>query len=302
MKILITTATFGKYDPAPLNMLREKGYEIKLNPYKRKLTKEETIAFYQDNVYAAIAGLETIDEEVINKAAKLKVISRCGTGLDNIDLEAAGRRRIKVYSTPDAPSQAVAELAVCLMLAVLRRVPLADREIRQGIWDKRMGFLLKGRQVGIIGMGRIGRKVAEILRAFGALVFYADPRVTTGEYKKVELDELLKEADILSLHAASSEENIGLIGGKEIMKMKKGSFLINCSRGKIVDEAALYSALKDGALAGAGVDVYEEEPYQGPLRELDNVVLTPHIGSYAKETRIDMEMRSVENLLRGINA
>ncbi|MEW6407127.1 MAG: phosphoglycerate dehydrogenase [Patescibacteria group bacterium] len=300
MKILITVSSFGKYDQTPLNIIKKRGYEIKLNPYGRKLTKEETISLYQDDVCGVIAGLEIIDKEVINNASKLKVISRCGTGIDNIDIKEAKRKRIKIYNTPDSPSDAVAELTTCLILALLRQVTLTDREIRRHEWNKRIGSLLKGKKIGIIGMGKIGRKVAKIIEVFDTDIFYYDPNVNIHKYKKVSLNKLLEAADIVSLHAAYLKKNKHLIGKREIEKMKKDSFLINCSRGEIVDECALYSALKRGALKGAGLDVYADEPYHGPFAELDNVILTPHIGSYTKETRIQMEIESAKNLLKGM--
>lgn len=301
-KIVITTTSFGIYDEQPLHYLKEQGFEVVLNPYKRKLTNEEVVELCEDAV-GIIAGTETIAGEVMQKLKKVKVISRCGAGLDNVDLKAAQKLGISVYSTPDAPTQAVAELTVGLIMALLRKISLMDRETRGGLWEKRMGSLLLGKHVGIIGFGRIGRKTAELLRAMGANVSYTDPVVKekqTGSFKKVEFKELLKNSDIVSLHLSYSKENYKLIGKNEFFSMKQGAFLINCSRGGIVDEEALYFALKGGKLAGAALDVFEQEPYNGPLKELDNVILMPHIGSYAKEARIEMEKQAVRNLLEGL--
>ena len=306
-KIIITTTSFGEYDKGTLNILDEAGFETILNPYKRKLEKDEIVALCKDAV-GIIAGTETLDADVLERLTQasarspqssLKVISRCGTGLDNVDLEAARKLDIKVFNTPDTPTLAVAELTVGLILGLLRKTSLTDREIRNGLWKKRIGNLLYGKRIGIIGFGRIGKKVAELLKPFGCVIFYNDPFIA-GEYfgvKCLHFDDLLKRADIVSIHASTKSE---LLGEKEIRLMKNGAWLINVSRGKIVNEDALYRALKENRLAGAALDVFKQEPYMGLLRELDNVILTPHIGSYARETRIKMEMEAVENLLKGL--
>lgn len=302
LKIAITTSSFGESDIRPLQLLRDSGFEVILNPYGRKLDQKEFIELTRDAI-SIIAGTETLDSKILAELPALKVISRCGVGMDNVDLKATERLGIKVYNTPDAPVIAVAELTIGLILTLLRKITLMDREIRSGLWKKRMGSLLSGKQVGIIGFGRIGRKIAELLMTMEAGVFFADPNVTEREadiFPRMEFKELLKSSDITSLHLSNSKENYRLLGQKEFSLMKKGAFLINCSRGGMVDEDALYLALKDGKLAGAAIDVFEHEPYIGPLKELDNVILTPHIGSYAKEVRVEMEMQAVKNLLEGL--
>lgn len=297
-KIIIATTSFGQYDENPLNTLGKAGFEIILNPYKRKLEKNEIIELCKDAV-GIIAGTETLDASTIRKLTHLKVISRCGTGLDNVDLEATKKLNIKVFNTPDTPTLAVAELTVGLILALLRKTSLMDREVRNGLWKKRMGNLLCGKRIGIIGFGRIGKKVAELLKPFNCVIFYNDPFVSGGHFsvEHLHFDNLLKEVDIVSIHASTKSE---LLGEKEIRFMKSGAWLVNVSRGEIVNEDALYRALKENHLAGAALDVFGKEPYTGSLRKLDNVILTPHIGSYAKETRIKMEMEAVENLIKGL--
>jgi len=300
--ILISTSSFAKFDTRPLELLKKSGLEFILNPYGRKLSPVELVKLAAQ-AEGLIAGTESLDVAVLKKLTHLKVISRCGAGIDNVDLKSAEELGIKVYNTPDAPTVAVAELTIALMLALLRRIPIMDQEIRDGVWKKRMGNLLSGKQVGIIGFGRIGRKVAEMLSALGADPAYYDPAVAgkkLGDFKYLEFRDLLKKTDIISLHLSYSKENHKLFDQEEFSLMKQGAFLINCSRGGIVDENALYSALKEGKLAGAAIDVFEQEPYNGPLKELDNVILTPHIGSYAKEARVKMEIEAVENLLTGL--
>lgn len=298
MKVAITTTSFGKYDRKPLDTLEENGFKTVLNPYGRKLKKEESIKLCE-NVIGIIAGTEVLDAEILEKLPDLKVISRCGTGLDNIDLDAAKKLRIKVFNTPNAPTLAVAEMTVGLILNLLRKINQMDASIRDGRWEKQMGNLLSGKKIGVVGFGRIGRKVAGMLSFFGCEIMFADPFVEDGTlgFKKLPLEELLSVADIVTLHVPSGDR---LIGAREIGLMKKSAWLVNVSRGGVVDEEALYHALKEGHISGAALDVFEQEPYTGLLRELNNVILTPHIGSYAKESRIEMEMQAVENLLRGL--
>jgi len=301
-KIAITTTGFGVYSKFPLDLLKRNGYRVVLNPYGRKLMPNEFVDIAKDAI-GVIAGTEIITKKELKKTAKLKVISRCGAGLDNVDVKSAKNLGIKVFNTPDAPTIAVAELTVGLIIALLRKIPLSDREIRSKTWKKRMGNLICGKQVGIVGFGRIGKSVARILKAMGARVYFTDPNITkrtASSFPKIGFNELLRESDIISLHLSYSKSSRNLLGRKEFSRMKTGVFLINCSRGGIVDEKALYKALKNGKLGGAAMDVFEDEPYYGPLKGLHNVVLTPHIGSYAVESRIQMEKEATLNLIKGL--
>lgn len=302
-KITITTSSFAKYDKKPLELLNQSGFEIMLNPYARKLKNHEVIKLCKDSL-GIIAGTETLNAETLKKLAHLEVISRCGAGFDNVDADAAKKLGIKVFCTPFAPTLAVAELTVGLILGLLRKIPLMDRQMHTNLWNKEIGNLLYSKQVGIVGFGRIGRKVAGLLKALGANVFYSDPFVKkeTSAFTRVEFKELLSKADIICLHLSYTKENHNLISKDEFALIKRGAFLVNCSRGGIVEEEALYAALKENKIAGAAIDVFEQEPYNGRLKELDNVILTPHIGSYAKEARIQMEIEAVENLLKGLKS
>ena len=297
-KIAITTTTFGEYDKGPLNLLSKNGFQVIPNPYERKLKKDEVIELCKDAV-GIIAGTETLDADIMETLVNLKVVSRCGTGVDNVALVDADRIGIKVYNTPDAPTLAVAELTVGFMINILRKVSQMDKELKMGQWQKRMGNLLREKRVGIKGFGRIGKKVAELLRPFGCEIAYADPFVEDGlmGLQRMSLKNMLCWADIMTIHVGVHEK---LMGEKEFQCMKKGALLINTSRGGVVDESVLYEYLKNGNLSGAALDVFEEEPYSGVLKELDNVILTPHIGSYAMEARVEMEKQAVENLLKGL--
>ncbi|MBU0753936.1 MAG: phosphoglycerate dehydrogenase, partial [Planctomycetes bacterium] len=247
------------------------------------------------------AGTEALTAEIMDALPDLKVISRCGTGMDNVDLKAAAKRDIVVRNTPDGPTLAVAELTLAYALNLLRKVTQMDRELRSGVWKKRMGNTLRGKKLGLIGFGRIGKAVASVFAPLGVDVGFNDPVVGSDIYKKMTVNDLLPWADILSLHCSKSGGECSLFTIEQLRTMKPGSWFINASRGGLVEESALYDLLKSGHLTGAAIDVFEREPYEGPLRELDNVILTPHIGSYAKESRIQMEIDTIKNLIAGLN-
>jgi len=301
MKVLISTSSFGEYDKSPVRLLESHGFEVVFNLYKRKLRLEEVAELAKD-CDGIIAGTEPLTEEVFKKLHHLKAISRCGAGLDNVDVEAARKHGIAVKSTPDAPTQAVAELTVALILNVLRRINFMDRQVRSGAWSKEMGQLLSGKTVGIIGLGRIGKRVAELLRPFGVKILASEPKldkkwVEKNKVRLTFLEELLRESDVVTLHIPYAEQNRNLINAERLKIMKRGAILVNTSRGGLVDEDALYRALKSEHLGGAALDVMEVEPYRGPLKELNNVILTPHIGSYALEARVQMEIEAAKNLI-----
>jgi D-3-phosphoglycerate dehydrogenase len=303
--VLVSTSSFARYDISPIKTLESRGYDVVLNPYGRTLKSDELISLASECV-GIVAGTEKYGKEVIEKLPKLKVISRCGTGLDSIDSNAANSHSISIRNTPEAPTQAVAELTVGLILDISRKISLMDRNIRNGKWNKKMGQLLSGKTIGIVGLGRIGLRVAEILNSFNVLIIGYDLSPKMSFLKKTEIqlvtmEKLLKKSDIITIHIPYSAEAYHFIDVERLKSMKKGAILINTSRGGIVDEEALYAYLKNGHLSGAAIDTFEKEPYGGPLKELNNIVLTPHIGSYAKEARIEMEMQAVENLIEALN-
>lgn len=299
-KISITTSSFAEFENTPMQLLEAEGIQVAKNSLHRKLNEEELIGLAQGCV-GIIAGTETYTREVLQRFLGLKVISRCGTGLDNIDMVAADALGIMVYNTPDAPTEAVAELTIGLILALFRNIPLMDSELRQGIWKKRMGLLLAGKKIGIIGFGRIGQRVAELLKAFRAEIAYYDivPKCISG-YSQKKLADLLSWSDIVTIHCAASPGGEPILNRAELLKMKKGGWLINAARPEIIDENSLLKVLEEGHLAGAALDVFSEEPYKGELLKSHKVVLTPHIGSYAREARVNMEINSVENLIKGL--
>lgn len=299
-KILISTSSFDKNNQLLRDFINN-GNEVVFNPYARKLETNELIELAND-ASGIVAGTETISKEALEKLPKLKVISRCGVGLDNVDLKSCNSLQIKVYNTPEGPTIAVAELTIGLMLDLLRDISLMDRNIRIGHWKKNMGNLLQGKKIGIVGFGRIGRKVSELLASFSVHCAYFDINDTIEasipSFKG--LSDLLAWADIISIHCSLNRSKEKIIGEKELDIMRAGSWLINVSRGEAVDEEALFKALSLKHLAGVAIDTFEQEPYKGKLASLENVILTPHIGSYAKEARCDMENEAIKNLIEGL--
>ena len=298
--ILCTTTSFGSSSPEALERIKSKGFTPVLNPFKRKLTAGELGTLINDHKpVGLLAGTEPVPKEVLHgAAAHLRVISRVGVGWDNVDRDSAAGLGIKVFRTEGVLNDAVAELTLGLMLAVLRQIGFHDRLMRSGKWEKRTGSLLKGKNVGIIGFGSIGRQVGKLCHAFGARIMFTDPvSKSAGWAKGTAKDDLVASAHIISIHA---DGNSALIGPEEIEKCRPGAVLINTARGGMIDEAALAEGLASGKIGGAGLDVFDDEPYAGELTESDLVVLTPHIGSYAREARVAMEKMAVDNLFSGL--
>jgi D-3-phosphoglycerate dehydrogenase len=301
-KVFISTSSFAATNPHPLDLLKKKGWQIGLNPYGRKLEPRELLTLAQD-ADGLIAGTEKIEQETINCFRKLRVISRCGAGLDNVDVKAATRKGIAVLSTPEVPVQAVAELTLAMILGMLRRVTEADSQMRGGRWKPLMGQLLTGKIVGIVGLGRIGRRLAQLLKPFHVKIIAFDhrPHMSFAARHHIEwhdLESLLRQSDIVSLHLSLDATTRGLIGPQELQKMKKTAYLVNTSRGELIDDRALAEALQSGDLQGAALDVFAHEPYGGPLLKCVNAILTCHMGSYAKETRLAMETQAARNLIK----
>lgn len=298
IKVLLGPSSFADLDRTPLERLGESGCEVIPNPFKRKLTKDELLELLSNGVTGLIAGLEPLDCEVLNKS-QLRIISRCGSGMSNVDIETAKKLGIKVFSTPFGPTNAVAELTMASLLSLLRELPQVDRSMHIKKWEKRIGVELRGKNVAIIGFGRIGQRVGNLLLAFGSNVLAIDPAYndTHKEIRKMELHEALKISDVVTLH---SSDNTVLLGEKEFELMKDNVYILNAARGALIDENALIKYLDIGKVSAAWLDTFSQEPYSGALCDYPQVILTPHIGSYTRECRQVMEMESVENLLRGL--
>lgn len=302
-KVLITTVPFGDKNRQPLDQLQAAGIEYLINPIGRKL-KEDELAEMISDFDVLIAGTEPITEKVMNRAPRLKLISRVGIGLDSVDLLAAERRGIQVSYTPDAPAPAVAELTIGLMLSLLRSVHVANAQMHRGEWHRYFGRRMSEVTIGIIGTGRIGGRVLQHLTAFGSprvLVndLASDHMVAPGpKLEWVDKEVIYREADMISLHVPLTVHTKNMIRSEQIATMKSDALLINTSRGGIINEADLAEALRNGRIGGAAIDVFDHEPYSGELTSLDRCLLTSHMGSMSVDCRTRMEIEATEEAVR----
>ncbi len=300
-KVLVALSTFARYGDKPLKLLEESGLSHFINPLKRRLVPAEIIEMGRECA-GVIAGVEPYDNNVLDNMPNLRCISRCGVGIDNISLEKAKDRGIAIFNTPDVVVQPVAELAVGMMFDLVKRLSWYTALLKSGQWQKKAGNLLVDKKVGILGLGRIGKRTAEIMAKLGAEVYGTDIMPDMGWAKRtgvkiVSCDELLRIADIFSIHLSFSEDNPFRLDEKKISQMKKDALVINVARGKFIDEDALYHALAKGHLGGAALDVFSVEPYAGELCQLENVVVTPHVATLTKESRLQMETEAAANLI-----
>lgn len=304
MKILASPSSIGQISLKPFELLEANGYEVVKNPFGRKLTEDETITLGKDCV-GIVAGVETLDSIVIDSLPNLKCISRVGVGMDSVDISYAENKGIKVLNTPNGPTRAVAELTLGLTLSLLRKIPNAHYDLKNRIWKKQTGNLLFEKKVGVLGLGRIGRMVAEMFRSLGNPVIGYDlyPDMDWAEKNNVEilsLEQLLNQCDIITIHIPGNSDGSPVLNQEELSYLKDGAFLVNVSRGGVINEDTLYEMLTNEKLSAAALDVFSNEPYSGKFCDLDNVILTPHIGSYAKEGKLKMEVDAVMNLINAL--
>ena len=300
-KIFVALSTFGEYGKEPIDLLKNSEFDYKINTLNRRLVKKEIIEMAQESI-GIIAGVEPYDKEVFEGIPNLKCISRAGVGIDNIDLKYANKYKITICNTPDVVIRPVAELALAMIFDILRKTTFHTILLKKQIWKKSAGNLLLNRNVGIIGTGKIGKLVGELLVKLGANVIANDIVQDNkwAEKNKVQycsFQELLSKSEIISIHANPSKKTLPLIGGNEIKLMKRGVILINTSRGDCIDENSLIDGLNNGKVGALGADVFSEEPYNGELINFENVVLTPHLATLTKESRLEMEVQATKNLL-----
>jgi D-3-phosphoglycerate dehydrogenase len=284
-RVLVTSTSYGKNDPRLKTELERLVGEVTYNPTGKPLSSEE-VARLLPGVDGYIAGLDVIDKSALQNAERLKVIARYGVGVDSVDLQAARDKNIIVTNTPGANSVSVAELTLGLMLALARQIPEAVAATRRGQFPRLSGISLEGKTVGIIGLGAIGKQLVQRLAAFNCHVLAYEPRpdedfVRKNSVELVSLDQLLPNADFVSLHLPLMTETRGMVDATFFGKMKKGAYLLNTARGELVDEAALLDALKSGHLRGAALDALCQEPPDPnhPLLALPQVIATPHLGA-----------------------
>ncbi len=304
MKVLISTSNFCEFSNSPIEILLRNKFHVIKNPYGRKMTSDEIIDLAED-VDFVIAGTERYDSELFNKLSNLKTISRVGVGIDNIDLEFAKNHGINILKTNLSPSLAVAEFAITLILSDLKRLIENIESAKSGKWKKKSGFLLSNKIIGIVGAGNIGKRFIQLLSNFNNRFLIFD-KYEDKDLKKeknisyVSIKEVFKKSDIISIHLPLTTETKYLVDSKLLKLIKDDSLLVNTSRGEIIKEEDLFKILSENSKIRAALDVFEFEPYNGPLMKLDNVTLTPHISAYARETRVEMELEAVQNLIDSI--
>ena len=296
---MVSPEQWGACNPLSWTMLEDAGVKLVRNDKKRLLVEDEMKELIK-GCDVAICGAEPMTAEVMDQAPELRFIARCAVGLDSIDLNAARERNIGVSYVPGANADTVAELTLTHILMLIRGVQKGDALMRQGKWFRVLGRSLEELTVGIIGMGRIGRRTAKLLSAFGANIIAndIDPDESINSYLHVEWvskSRLLKEADIVCLHVPKTPATIDIINQEELNLMKNDAFLVNTARGGLINEKALFNALNKNQIAGAGLDVYNEETYLGgPLSKLENIIMKCHMGANSKVSRARMEIQAAE--------
>lgn len=302
MKVLITSNSFGKFDSKPKQFMESLGWEVINNRYHHIMNESEMMGEVKD-VDAIILGSDILNKKVLDEAKSLKIISRYGVGIDNIDLDEAKRRGIKVTITKNCNTEAVADYAVGLMLSTIRHICNVDRHLREGIWQKETGLNLCHKKVGVIGLGSIGRQVVKRLKGFDCEIYGYDKFLDeayceANDIHVAEPNEIYKIADVITLHVPGNPDGSPLIGYKELHEMNKDTVLINTARASLVDESALIDALKNQEIYGYGTDVFVQEPHiNTEFGKLNNVVLSPHTAAVSVEAINKMTNAAVNNIL-----
>lgn len=302
-KILIATRSFGSTSSKPWEVLKEAGCELVKADMTQKMTESRLIDLLA-GVDGAIVGVVPMTARVLEQSPSLKVVSMHGVGVDHIDLEAAARLGVVIANCPGTNDQAVADLAIGLMISIAREIPLVDQELRQQTWGRHCGHELWNKTLGLIGLGYIGRGVAKRAHGFDMNVLAYDPYVNTEEIKALNVtmssfDEVVAKADFLSLHTTLTNETRNMIGKIQLEMMKPSAYLINAGRGELIDEKALCYALTEGQIAGAALDAFVNEPPWGsPLLALKNLTVTPHIGAHTEEAIERVGVLAAKNVVQ----
>jgi D-3-phosphoglycerate dehydrogenase / 2-oxoglutarate reductase len=294
--VAVTARSFRQVHGEHQELLRATGLPVRYAEADRPLGEDELVELVR-GCWGLIVGVDPVSAAVLD-AGPLQVVVRFGSGTDNVDLEAARRRGVRVADTPGANARSVAELAIGLLLALARHLVLHDREVRSGSWSRHTGIELAGRRLGVVGYGAVGRQVAGIARAIGMEVAATDPMVREADVPLVDMETLLAASDAVTLHAPLADDTRGMIGAAELGRMQRQALLINTSRGGLVDERALAEALAAGRIRGAAFDTFEREPPEGSrLLELDNFVASPHAGGATVEAVTRAGVAAVRALL-----
>ena len=303
-KILITPRSLTREAHPALSQLIDAGFELVFSSPGR-LPEESELMHMLAGCVGYLAGVEKITGRVLNATKDLRVISRNGTGVDNIDLKAAGKKKIQICRTAGANAQGVAELTLVLLLSLVRSIPFSDACLKKTRWQRSKGIELKGRVLGLVGCGEIGKRTAKMAVGMGMQVvaydFLPDPSVRLNNFAYVDLADLYRQADFISLHCPAAANGEPIIGAGEIRKMKKGVFLINTARASLLDHDAVLAGLESNNIAGVALDVFDVEPPDDyRLVQDERVIATPHIGGYTHESVTRATVQAVENLIQAL--
>jgi len=300
-KTVILARSFARAAKDPLRRLEDAGIMVEI---KKNLDPENEIVVSDliGDAEGVLVGMDRVGEVVLSRCPNLKVVSKHGVGVDNIDLKAAQKYGVVVANAPGTNSVSVAEMAFTLILTLARQLPYFFEQVKKKDWGTtRFGLELEGKTIGIVGFGRIGKTVGQFANAFGMKVLFFDPFISTdvSSYQKVTLEQLFREADFITLHAPLSDETREMVNDKLLALMKKEAYLVNTARGELINEDALYRSLKENRIAGAALDVFTHEPpFESPLFSLPNVIATPHISSHTREANLKMGNIAAENIIR----
>jgi phosphoglycerate dehydrogenase-like enzyme len=296
--VAVSARSFRQVPGEHQELLRDSGLPVRFAEADRPLDEEELVELVR-GCWGLIVGVDPVTAAVLD-AGPLRVVVRFGSGTDNVDLEAAGRRGVRVAATPGANARSVAELTIGLLLALARHLVVHDRKIRSGSWSRHTGIELAGRRLGVVGYGAVGRQVAGIAGALGMEVVATDPAVRDAEVPLVDLETMLASSDAVTLHVPLADETRAMIGAAQLDRMRPQALLVNTSRGGLVDEQELAQALAAGRLGGAAFDTFEREPPEAsPLLALDNFIASPHAGAATMEAARQTGVAAVRELLAG---
>jgi len=305
MKVIITAHPFCEKNNIPIKLMEQNNIDFNLSPLLVKPDEDELLKIVHD-ADIIIAGTEVISKKILTNSKKLKLISRTGIGYDNINIQEASSRGIAISITPNTLSDSVAEYNVGLMILLLRQAQVFNSQIRNNIWERKIGKTLSDSTIGIIGVGRIGAKIIHFLSQFGCkkiLLNDQDRKVIDSNIKELKWcnkKTIYKESDIISINLPLNKKTKSMIGLKQLQLMKKDAVLINTARGGIINENDLYKVLKKGHLSGVAIDVFEKEPYDGFLKNFDRCFLTPHIASMTLGSRVETEIEATKEVIRFI--
>ena len=304
-KVLIATASFGNSNSPAIRLLKKEGIKFSFNPYKRKLKESETAKLIRD-CDGIIAGTEVYSEKILRNAKNLKIISRVGTGIDAIDTNAINKLNIRLTNTPSAPATAVSELALGLILSLIRHIHLSSLNMHYKKWVRGTGIGMAELTVGILGYGRIGKHLANNLIKIGCkrIIIYDSNKRQFKKRNKVDFVSkryLIENSDIISIHLPLTKSTSNMFNYSLFKKMKKNSYIVNTARGEIINEDDLFKCLKNNIIAGAALDVFSSEPYKGKLATLENCITTAHLGPMSRLARQNMELEAVQELVNFFN-